>query len=405
MVLKLNIVCAFFFNNVIEEELINLQKQQSSPEEIRRRKILKKGIQLTLLVCGEEGLGKASFINTLCNQEVISKDESNDFDPQKAHIDPGLMIVRKQIDIVEDNSTPINLSIISTPGFGDNINNDQCVGKVINYLEQQFDAVLKEECRIRRNAKFEDGRPHACLYFIRATSKGLRELDVEAMKSLSSRVNVIPIIAKSDTLTEDELALNKALILQGIKANEISVYDFALDIDDDSEFVDEQFFLRNNLPFAISGSYDVVQNENEDSDYTHLHIREYPWGTFKVEDLNHSDFNYLKNVLFGSHLQELKESTHSILYENYRRVKLTENTKHRPSSKSATGEDASLLDNYTYSNDPVILESEPENGSFDEQNLRDLLEKKKQIETYSNELKVLENKIRVSSLKNSKIGG
>lgn len=358
---------------------------------------MKKGIQFTLLVCGEEGTGKASFINTLCNQEVISKTESKNYYPPNAHLNPGLNILKKHVDIIEENATPISLEIILTPGFGDNINNNDCTGKVIDFLEQQFDSVLREECRIRRNTKFEDGRPHACLYFIRATSKGLRELDVEAMKNLSTRVNVIPVISKSDTLTEDELSLNKALILQDIRANGISVYDFSLDIDDDSESVDEQMFLKNGFPFAVSGSYETIVDDNDDIS----HIREYPWGTFRVEDLNHSDFNYLKNVLFGSHLQELKESTHSVLYENFRRIRLLENTKYRPSTRSAGGEEASLLDSYAYSNEQPV--QEPVVEPQDDQTLKEFLEKKKAVETYSIELKALEKKLRVSSLKNSKM--
>ncbi|CAM9022638.1 unnamed protein product [Wickerhamomyces anomalus] len=343
----------------------------SSPEEIRRRKILKKGIQFTLLVCGEEGTGKASFINTLCNQEVISKTESKNYYPPNAHLNPGLNILKKHVDIIEENATPISLEIILTPGFGDNINNNDCTGKVIDFLEQQFDSVLREECRIRRNTKFEDGRPHACLYFIRATSKGLRELDVEAMKNLSTRVNVIPVISKSDTLTEDELSLNKALILQDIRANGISVYDFSLDIDDDSESVDEQMFLKNGLPFAVSGSYETFVDDNDDIS----HIREYPW--------------------------ELKESTHSVLYENFRRIRLLENTKYRPSTRSAGGEEASLLDSYAYSNEQPV--QEPVVEPQDDQTLKEFLEKKKAVETYSIELKALEKKLRVSSLKNSKM--
>lgn len=382
---------------------------KSSPEEIRRRKILKKGIQFTLLICGEEGTGKTSFINTLCNQEVLSKKGVGSMDPERAHANTGMTIYTKQVNITEKDSTPISLELILTPGYGDNVNNEECTGKLIQYLEKQFDDVLNEECRIKRNPKFKDGRPHACLYFIRATSKGLRELDVEAMKSLSTRVNVIPVISKSDTLTEDELALNKALVLQGLKANGITVYDFSVGVEDDTDSIDDLLFLKNNLPFAISGGYEKIPNNiAEEGTETLSHVREYPWGTFKVEDLNHSDFNYIKNVLFGSHLQELKDSTHLILYENYRRERLTENGNYKVSSKSATGEETSLLDRYNYVDQvPPLVDSEPDvlhEGDM----LREIMEKKKAIEDYSNELRLLEKKLHASSItsmKHSKVIG
>ncbi|CCH42804.1 Septin-4 [Wickerhamomyces ciferrii] len=392
----------------------------SSPEEIRRRKILKKGIKFTLLITGEEGSGKSSFINTLCNQQVISKAESKKIVASESHLSPGLNIIKKHVDIIEKNATPINLDIILTPGFGDNVDNSDVTGDVIKYLDQQFDEVLSEEIRITRNTKFEDGRPHACLYFIRPTSKGLRELDVEAMKRLASKVNVIPIISKSDTLTEDEISLNKALILQDIKANGIKVYDFSQEVDEDSEFLDEVLFLKNNLPFAIAGSFetkkkskvDGVDYEEDGTNNDYYHVREYPWGTFKVEDLNHSDFNYIRNVLFGSHLQELKDTTHTVLYESFRRQKLSENNKKlRKSSRTSVNNDedeASLLDRYSYANETVIAESEAELFSQDEDALREILEKKKAIENYALELKALEKRFRVSSIsqnRNSKIAG
>jgi septin family protein len=42
-----------------------------------------------------------------------------------------------------------------------------------------------------------------------------------------------------------------------------------------------------------------------------------------VEDTDHSDFVALRSVLFGSHLQELREITHEVLYEKYRTEKLS----------------------------------------------------------------------------------
>lgn len=360
------------------------------------------------MICGEEGTGKKSFINTLCHQEVFSKNGIRDIDPARAHVNTEMTIFTKDVNIVEKDATPISLELVLTPGFGDNVNNDECTGKLVQYLEKQFDDVLNEECRIKRNPRFKDGRPHACLYFIRATSKGLRELDVEAIKNLSTKVNVIPVIAKSDTLTSDELALNKALVLQGLKANGIAVYDFSIDAEEDAESLDDLMFLKNSLPFAVSGSYETEFDNSNDGNGSEAlsHIREYPWGKFKVEDLNHSDFNYLRNVLFGSHLHELKESTHSILYENYRRERLTENGNYKVNTKSA--EETSLLDRYNYADEaPALLDSEPDILQ-DSETLREILEKKRAIQEFSNELKLLENKYRgsgVASVKHSKIIG
>ena len=42
----------------------------------------------------------------------------------------------------------------------------------------------------------------------------------------------------------------------------------------------------------------------------------------RIEDPDHSDFVALRSVLFGSHLQELRDLTHEVLYEKYRTEKL-----------------------------------------------------------------------------------
>jgi hypothetical protein len=51
----------------------------------------------------------------------------------------------------------------------------------------------------------------------------LRQLDIEALKSLQSRVNIIPVIAKADTLTQSEMRALKDQVLEDLRANNIQV--------------------------------------------------------------------------------------------------------------------------------------------------------------------------------------
>ena len=134
----------------------------------------------------------------------------------------------------------IALTIVDTPGFGDNIDNEfayvssffgyPCLccdiyprfQEIVGYLERQYDDILAEESRIKRNPRFRDNRVHALLYFIPPTGHAyvicfpflwrnvytcnrLREMDIELMRRLSPRVNVIPVIGKADSLTPSEL--------------------------------------------------------------------------------------------------------------------------------------------------------------------------------------------------------
>jgi septin 3/9/12 len=49
-----------------------------------------------------------------------------------------------------------------------------------------------------------DTRIHCCLYFIAPTGHALKAIDIAVMKRLSEVVNVVPVIAKSDSLTLEE---------------------------------------------------------------------------------------------------------------------------------------------------------------------------------------------------------
>lgn len=191
--------------------------------------------------------------------------------------------------------------------------------EIVGFLERQYDDILAEESRIKRNPRFRDNRVHALLYFITPTGHGLRELDIELMRRLSPRVNVIPVIGKADSLTAAELALSKKLIMEDIEHYRIPVYNFPYDIEeDDEDTVNENAELRSLMPFAIVGS-----EEHIEVDGRKIPARSYPWGTVEVDNPRHSDFLAVKGALLHSHLADLKEITHDFLYENYRTEKLS----------------------------------------------------------------------------------
>lgn len=70
---------------------------------------------------------------------------------------------------------------------------------------------MLQEQQPRRTEKI-DLRVHACLYFIRPTGHTLKPLDIEVMKRLCTRVNLIPVVAKADTLSPVDLAKFKARV-------------------------------------------------------------------------------------------------------------------------------------------------------------------------------------------------
>lgn len=65
------------------------------------------------------------------------------------------------------------------------------------------------------------------------------------MRKLAHRVNVIPVIAKADTLTPPELAATKKRIMEDIAHYGIPIYNFPYDeLEDDEETVEENRELR-----------------------------------------------------------------------------------------------------------------------------------------------------------------
>jgi cell division control protein 11 len=89
---------------------------------------------------------------------------------------------------LDEEGTRISLTIVDTPGFGDQIDNEaryaailyqmdassQCRSfqEIVGYLERQYDGILAEESRIKRNPRFRDDRVHVLLYFITPTGHG-----------------------------------------------------------------------------------------------------------------------------------------------------------------------------------------------------------------------------------------
>ncbi|CAK7245581.1 MAG: Cell division control protein 11 [Sporothrix thermara] len=295
----------------------------SSPAKmIRRKKNVKKGIQFCLMVCGASGTGRTTFVNTLCSKAVLTHKESDD--ANSAHIEEGVKIKPVTVELeLDEEGTRISLTIVDTPGFGDQIDNEASFSEIVGYLERQYDDILAEESRIKRNPRFRDNRVHALLYFITPTGHGLRELDIELMKRLAPRVNVIPVIGRADSLTPAELAESKKLVMEDIEHYRIPVYNFPYDIEeDDEDTVEENAELRGLMPFAIVGSEDIIEIGGRK-----VRARQYPWGVVEVDNPRHSDFLAIRSALLHSHLADLKEITHDFLYENYRTEKLSKSVE------------------------------------------------------------------------------
>ncbi|GAA95828.1 uncharacterized protein L969DRAFT_88667 [Mixia osmundae IAM 14324] len=298
-----------------------------------RRKNVKKGLSFTIMVVGASGTGRTTFVNTLCETDVLQHQINGA--PETAHMEPEVRIKPVQVELEEDG-VRISLTVVDTPGFGDAVDGSSAFSEIVGYLERQYDDILAEESRIKRNPRFRDNRVHALIYFIPPTGHALREIDIELMRRLSPRVNVIPVIGKADSLTVTELRAFKQRIMEDIEHYDIPIYNFPYDVEeDDEEVIQDNSELRAMLPFAIVGAEDEFQAHGHT-----IRGRRYPWGIVNVDDPSHSDFGRLRTVLLSTHLTELKETVHDHHYEVYRTEKLSESVN---KDGSRAGLDASIL--------------------------------------------------------------
>jgi len=264
-----------------------------------KRKATRKGFRFKLMIVGEPGIGKSTFINTLFLTDIYS----NKGLPKIVQT----LKMESNVFRLEENGVKIDLTIIDTPGFGASVDNSQALKPILDYIHEGYKKVLESELSLNvENA--DEMHVDACLYFIAPTGHGLKDLDIQFMKRLSEQVNIIPVIAKSDAFLPEELGLFKQNILRQMLENGIKVYNFPKtgSINEDQ--------MREKQPFAVVGSNSFTLDKNGRK----VRGRRYLWGTVDVENENHSDFLALKNLLFGSHLYNLRYITRNILYENFR---------------------------------------------------------------------------------------
>ena len=156
------------------------------------------------------------------------------------------------------------------------------------------------------------------------------------MRRLHTKVNLIPVIAKSDTLTDEEIAefkervcniwhrcphsflLNPLQILSDIAHHNIHIFQAPTYDNEDEETITEAEEIASKIPFAVVGSDKLVNAP----DGRQVRGREYPWGVVEVDNEEHCDFVKLRQMLVRTYMEELREYTNDVLYENWRTEKL-----------------------------------------------------------------------------------
>lgn len=275
-------------------------------------RLLKRGFNFNIMAAGRSGMGKSTLINTLFSSKLTHSQGR----------DSPLEIVEKTTEIkvtshiLTEGNVRLNVNVIDTPGFGDQINNKNCWDPLVKYVKEQHSNYLRKELVVQRERIIPDTRVHCVLYFIPPSLKRLRPLDVHAIKLLLEVSNVVPVIAKADSLTlEERLEFRKVMQQEFVRHNlEIYPHDHP-DLFDTERQLNED--IQSLIPFAVVGSEKEI-----DVDGVSFRGRKALWGFVNIEDVSQCDFVFLRDFLMRTHLQDLIETTGLVHYESFRQKQL-----------------------------------------------------------------------------------
>lgn len=383
------------------------QEYNVSSSALRKRRTVKKSINFSVMIIGESGSGRSTLINSLCGGNSIVP---TSLTALQNPVSKRLTLRHENVELEDNDGHKISLNIIDTPNFANAVNCDDDFKIIVDFIRHQYDEVLLEESRVKRNPRFKDGRIHVMIYLVNATGHGLSEIDVKFLQHVSNLVNVIPVIAKADSLTPEELTLNKRLILEDLNNYNINYYRFN-EYEYEQDYIDDEIIEYNKylnllIPFAIIGANKFEELPDEE-DVLKLRVLNPAYAKpINIESPDYNDFTILKNILLITHLNEFKEITHDVIYEDYRTEALSgKKFQYNRDEEEHEGEPPAKDNesNYLAKEEQIKLEEE-RLRKFEERVHQDLMNKRKELLERENELREIEKRLLAEGLKFNEVG-
>ncbi|KAI0335946.1 hypothetical protein GY45DRAFT_1409536 [Cubamyces sp. BRFM 1775] len=375
----------------------------------------------TLMVAGRR-TGKTSFLRLLLDTSTVSSTVSRDQLASVAKFVQGSSVHTSHVRTVSidvdlapdglDEELPVTLTLIDTPSldFDDKHASERALQEILRHVEARLGESLDDE----RKALHGDHHVHLCIYFLdpnhivppsvpappappvpraRTNSLSTHEsepvileppvasnpvlcrpilppADITAIRRLSSRVNVLPVVACADTLTTDRLTAVKMAIRRDLAEAGIGFGIFDLDIPLYAQLESkaalkhktEAGYMKHlngtngtppstpitptllRLPFSLispdmySHSDGVARTPLSRSDLMHQYappkrvapksqsasktvpgkfVRQYRWGSLDVMDASHCEFLHLRGAIFH-HMETLQKYTRQYLFEKFK---------------------------------------------------------------------------------------
>lgn len=243
------------------------------PEQVRQQSI-KEGFYFNLLVVSRRGLGASTLVNSLFSAPLVKKERSDSISTTVS-------------EIVENG---IRLTISVTTYHGEDIN------RVIKYINTTNEEHFEMEQGL--SVSFPDKRMHCCLYLVPGDK--ISDYEIEGLRELSTKVNIIPIITKADMFTDEELKDQREKVNRLFKS--IQFYDY--EENDSTQF-----------PLAVIASENVYEEDGSS-----VRGRRYAWGFIDIENERYSDFKKLRRILICERFIDLIHKTDTVFYDQARKA-------------------------------------------------------------------------------------
>ena len=235
-----------------------------------------RGESITVMVVGDSGVGKSSLLSNLFHQEL-------DDSPGKG---PTLRVTERVLNF-DLGGVPFSAHLIDSPGYHDSLDLRRSIKLVTDHIDSMFAKTLANERRPHRKAESERETHKGVdvvLYFF--SPHRCKEIDMLFLSKLRGRASILPILAKADTMTTDELASHRQRVSDALEKSNIETV---------------------CPPIAVICSPAGANPRG----------RTYPWGVARSEDGVHSELPLLRRFLLIDGLLPLKAAS-ARHYEMYR---------------------------------------------------------------------------------------
>lgn len=257
--------------------------------------------EFNLMLVGLEKEGKSTLVKSLYQGKI---------EPRKIESDGSL---NEYVQIIEENGVKLRLRCIETSNFKrhkSHLYADYIESKLLDHFENE---------RLQ-GREISDVRVHCCLYLIPPyPGLKLKQDDIDCMKMLHDKVNLVPIIARADSFNEALTAEFKENVLADLELNKINYYKFNFDSREDEERSEAVKTLSEKFPFAVIAADDRTEIDGKTN-----WIRDVRGGKIDVYDQNKSDFHVLSKLLIRHCMLNLIENTHLKHYAKFKRTTLDE---------------------------------------------------------------------------------